>query len=450
MLAKVLTTRGRSADFSGEPVQVGASGNPGFDERLTREILQSERTRMLIVAGLSGSLVVIFPVLVLVFRQNYARIFGTAWAVQVIAVFVLLATYELVIRQVVGRRLEKGKFLPRRLRFLNAFVETSVPSILIVIASRQVDPVYPMQSATAYLYPVFIVLSTLRLDFRLSVFTGCVAAAEYVVLSAVFLRGSDVAAGTLFSLPPFYLAKGVTLVLAGFAAGFVADQIKHRVMSVFRGLEERQRIVNAFGQQVSPAIVEELLKQGPAIPSKRTFVCVLFMDIRDFTRLVEKKTPEEFVAYQNAVFGTAIEIVDRNHGVINQFMGDGFMATFGVPVATGRDCRNALTSACELLAAVKALSDSGRIPATRIGIGLHAGEAVSGNIGSQARQQYSISGNVVILASRIEQLNKDYGSQLLVSAEVLREVGEGDHDAKSLGLVQVKGRDEPIEIYRLA
>jgi VIT1/CCC1 family predicted Fe2+/Mn2+ transporter len=74
MLANVLTTRGRSADFSGEPVQVGASGNPGFDERLTREILQSERTRMLIVAGLSGSLVVIFPVLVLVFRQNYAGV----------------------------------------------------------------------------------------------------------------------------------------------------------------------------------------------------------------------------------------------------------------------------------------------------------------------------------------------------------------------------------------
>ena len=104
-------------------------------------------------------------------------------------------------------------------------------------------------------------------------------------------RRSEAAAGTLFSLPPFHLAKGVMLVLAGLAAGFVADQIKRRVMSVFLALEERQRIVNAFGQQVSPAIVEELLKQGPENPSKRTFVCVLFMDIRDFTRLVEKKRP---------------------------------------------------------------------------------------------------------------------------------------------------------------
>ena len=435
----------RSADFSSEPGQVGASGDLGFEERLTREILQSERTRMLILAGLSGSLAVVFPVYAV-----RSGIFGTAWALQVVAVFVLLASYELAIRQVVGRRLEQGKTLPRRLRFLNAFVETSVPSILILLGSRQVDPVYPLESAAAYLYPVFIVLSTLRLDFRLSVFTGCVAAVEYVILSFALVGGSEVAAGTLFSLPPFHLAKGVMLVLAGFAAGFVADQIKRRVMSVFLALEERQRIVNAFGQQVSPAIVEELLKQGPAIPSKRTFVCVLFMDIRDFTRLVEKKTPEEFVAYQNAVFGAAIEIVDRNHGVINQFLGDGFMATFGAPVATGRDCRNALSTARELLAAVKALSDSGRIPATSIGIGLHAGEAVSGNIGSQARQQYSISGNVVILAARIEQLNKDYGSQLLVSAEVLREAGEGDHGAEALGAVQVKGRDAPIEIYRLA
>jgi adenylate cyclase len=445
-----LTTPSQTAEVSGDPIHPGVSVDASLEERLTREILQSERTRMLILAGLSGSLAIVVPALVLLFRQDYVRIFGTEWAVQVVAVLVLLASYELAIRQIVGRRLEQGKTLPRWLRFCSAFVETSVPSILILLGSRQVDPVYLLQGAATYLYAVFIVLSTLRLDFMLSVFTGCVAAAQYVVLSAVVVPGSEVAAGTLFSWLPFYLAKGVMLVLAGFAAGFVADQIKRRVMRIFRAVEERQRIVSAFGQQVSPAIVEELLKQGPEIPSKRTFVCVLFMDIRGFTRLVEKKTPEEIVAYQNAVFSAAIEIVDRNQGVINQFVGDGFMATFGAPVATGRDCKNALRTARELLAAVKALSDSGRIPATSIGIGLHAGEAVSGNIGSQARQQYSISGNVVILASRIEQLNKERGSQLLVSAEVLREAGEDDNGAESLGLVQVKGRDEPIEIYRLA
>src|SRR3990172_6383691 len=139
MLAKTSTRPDRSADFSGEPGQVGASGDLSFEERLTREILQSERTRMLILAGLSGALVVVFPVYVLVFRHH--GIFGTAWALQVVAVLVLLASYELAIRQVVGRRLEHCKTLPRQLRFWNAFVETSVPSILILLGSRQVDPV---------------------------------------------------------------------------------------------------------------------------------------------------------------------------------------------------------------------------------------------------------------------------------------------------------------------
>src|SRR5262245_2712842 len=231
----------RSADISSEPAQVGASGILGFEERLTREILRSERTRMLILAGLSGWLVVTFPVYAL-----RSGIFGTAWALQVVAVFVLLASYELVIRQVVGRRLEQGKTLPRRLRFLNALVETSVPSCLILLGSRQVDPVYPLESAAAHMYPVFIVLSTLRLDFRLSVFTGCVAAVEYVILSFALVGGSEVAAGTLFSLPPFHLAKGVMLVLAGFAAGFVADQIKRprheRVSGAGGAPAHRQRI----------------------------------------------------------------------------------------------------------------------------------------------------------------------------------------------------------------
>jgi len=85
-----------------------------------------------------------------------------------------------------------------------------------------------------------------------------------------------------------------------------------------------------------------------------------------------------------------------------------------------------------------------------VGIGLHAGEAVTGNIGSAQRQQYSITGDVVILASRIEQLNKDYGSQILVSREVLEGAGEAPPPGAALGPVTVKGREQPIELFRLA
>jgi adenylate cyclase len=405
---------------------------------------------MAILAGLLGVLIVFFGLFYALFHTEYLeRFLPSAAFFYIIAVIALLLCYELAIRYRIGRWLEQDRSVPGALRYLNAFVETSVPSILILLVSREINPVYVLQSAAGLLYGVFIVLSTLRLDFRLSVFTGLVAAVEYVVLSRAYL-GAGAAAGTPFEAPPFYLAKGAMLALAGFAAGFVAHQLKRRVSNAYRALQERQRVLSAFGQQVSPAIVEELLKSGPEIASRRSFVCVMFMDIRNFTPLVEKKSPEEIVALQNLVFGEAIDIVNRNHGIINQFLGDGFMATFGAPLATGRDCGNALAAARELVEGIRGLSASGRIPPITIGIGLHAGEAVSGNVGSALRKQYSITGNVVILASRIEQLNKDYGSQILASGEVLAAAGEQARGNQPLGAVHVKGREEPIEIYRFA
>jgi adenylate cyclase len=430
-----------------------------FEEHFAREIIRSERARMAILAGLLGVLTAFYGLGYALFRKDYLLRFLTpAVFFYIIAVVILLLCYELAIRHLFGRWLQQGTGVPGVFRYLNAFVETSVPSVLILLVSREINPQYVLQSPLSFLYAVFIVLATLRLDFKLCVFTGLVAATEYVALSFAYIGagggvvggGASTVARTPFEAPPFYLAKGAMLVLAGLAAGFVAHQLKRRIGNAYRALQERERIVSAFGQQVSPAIAEELLKRGSGLESRRGFVCIMFMDIRDFTPTVERMTPEQIVAFQNAVFGEAIEAVNRHHGVINQFLGDGFMATFGAPLPTGEDCRNALAAARELVERVAALSASGRIPPTRIGIGLHAGEAVSGNVGSEQRKQYSITGNVVILAARIEQLNKAYGSQLLVSAEVIGAAGDLAKDAVPIGPVQVKGRNEPIEIYRLA
>ena len=431
-----------------------------FEDHLAREIIHSERMRMAILAGLLGALLVFYGLGYALLRNDYPplRFLTPAAFLYMIAVIALLLCYELAIRYLIGRWLRQGRGVPGALRYLNAFVETSIPSLLILLVSREIDPLYVLQSPLGLLYAVFIVLSTLRLDFRLSVFTGLVAAAEYVALSFAYIGvGSGMldgaaraAAGTPFEARPFYVAKGAMLLLAGLAAGFVANQLKRRVSNVFRAQEERQRIVSAFGQQVSPAVVEHLLKAGPAIASTRSFVCIMFMDIRNFTPLVESKSPEEIVAFQNIVFAEAVDVVNRNHGIINQFLGDGFMATFGAPLATGRDCGNALAAARELVAGMRRLSDAGRIPPITIGVGLHAGEAVTGNVGSALRKQYSITGNVVILASRIEQLNKEYGSQIFVSREVLESAGENTAAASVLGPVKVKGREQPIELFRLA
>ena len=423
-----------------------------FEDHLAREIIQSERVRMAILAGLLGALIAFYVLGYALSRvDELLRFLTPAVFAYIIAVIALLLCYELALRHLIGGWLRRGKAVPGALRYLNALVETSVPSILIYLVSREIDPKYVLQSPLSVLYAVFIVLSTLRLDFRLSVFTGLVAAVEYVALSFAYLGGGGgAAAGTPLGALPFYVAKGAMLLLAGLAAAFVAHQLKRRVGNAYRTLQERQRMLSAFGQQVSPAIAEELLKAGPEIASRSNFVCVMFMDIRNFTPLVERKSPTEIVAFQNVVFAEAVEVVNRNHGIINQFLGDGFMATFGAPVAGERDCANALAAAREMAEAIRRLGEEGRIPRIEIGIGLHAGEAVSGNIGSALRKQYSITGNVVILASRIEQLNKNYGSRILVSAEVLAAAGEAAAASAALGPVHVKGREQPIELFRLA
>ncbi len=440
------------SDAAGRATRTPASSVGAFEDHLAREILQSERMRLAILAGIFALLMVVFPLFALVFREDYLRNFRSVGMIgYALGVAAALVAYELLMRCILGRQLAAGRTPSPLLRFWNAFIETSVPTVLMLVLGQYAHAVLVLQGPAAFLYAVFIVLSTLRLDIRLSVFTGFVAAAEFVALSfLVAAAETDSATPEVLIAPGFVLMKGVMLLLAGVAAGFVAAQLRRRIVKAFYASEERQRIVNAFGQQVSPEVVDELLRQGPEIASRRSFVCVMFMDIRDFTQLVEHRSPEEIVAIQNAVFGAAVEVVNRHHGIINQFLGDGFMATFGAPLVTPEDCRNAVAAARELVARVKALTDAGRIPPAAVGIGLHAGEAVSGNVGPALRKQYSITGNVVILASRIEQLNKDYGSQLLISGEVLQACGDQGAGAVPLGPVRVKGREQPIELYRLA
>jgi adenylate cyclase len=411
-----------------------------FEAYLGREMVESERLRMAILAGLFALIAILVVVFTWAFRDSPVPFLPTAeMQARILELMGGLIVYELLARAMLGRMQRRGATPPTVLRYLNALVETSVPSLLILVLTREFQPMAVLLGPAVFLYAAFIVLSTLRLDFALSAFTGLVAAAGFGGLSLHFASPDTGDILARLSAPNFVLAKATMLLLCGVVAGLVALQLRRRIGRAFRALRERERVVSAFGQQVSPAIVDEILRQGPELRSRRSFVCVMFMDIRDFTRQVEHRSPEEIVAFQNRVFSVAAEVVNRHRGVINQFLGDGFMATFGAPVATGEDCRNAVAAARELVARA----------GTRIGIGLHAGDAVTGNIGSAERRQYSVTGNVVILASRIEQLNKEFGSQLLVSREVLERCGDEGRGAQPLGPVQVKGRDDPVEVHRL-
>ena len=175
----------------------------------------------------------------------------------------------------------------------------------------------------------------------------------------------------------------------------------------------------------------------------------MFLDIRGFTSWAEKRDPEEIIKFQNKVFGFMIDIVNDFNGNINQLLGDGFMATFGAPKTSGNDCQNALDAALKIITKLNKNIEAREIENTRIGIGLHAGYVVTGNVGTEMRKQYSITGNTVILASRLEQLNKEFGSQLIISKEVHDKLERFDGGDRFKEVI-VKGRRKPIEILTVA
>ena len=214
--------------------------------------------------------------------------------------------------------------------------------------------------------------------------------------------------------------------------------------------DERNEIVQLFGQHTAPAVVDALLRVGADATTRRHHVCVMFLDIRDFTAFSEQHTPEEIVEYLNALFEFTIDLINRHHGIVHQLLGDGFMAIFGAPLSYGNDCQHAVLAALSILRRVERACAAGIIPPTRLGIGLHAGEVVAGTVGSVIHKEYKVTGDAVNLAARIENLTKQYDAQLLASEAVWEALEPGRFTGSSIGSVDVRGRAEGVHLYKLA
>ncbi|MDP1534438.1 MAG: adenylate/guanylate cyclase domain-containing protein, partial [Rubrivivax sp.] len=336
---------------------------------------------------------------------------------------------------------------PRVGRFANALIETSLPAAVIISLSHYMDPLLVCSFWPPLLYFIFILLSTLRLDFWLSVWTGSVAALQQIVLVLWLVPlepWGNIPQETLL----FHFSRTLVLFACGLVAGFVATSLRAQFEKSVRAVAARDRVTNLFGQHVSPAVVDRLLATRTDPPSEMRTVCVLFLDIRGFTAMTRKRSAEETVALLNAFFAEMIEVVDRNNGIINKFLGDGFLALFGAPLADPSAATNALAAARGMLDAVDAWSRDRPAQALRIGIGIHIGEAVTGTVGSPQRKEYTVIGDTVNLAARLEQLTKETGSRLLVS-DAVRDAAQID-GATDLGPMAIRGYDEGVRVWRLA
>ena len=253
-----------------------------------------------------------------------------------------VAAYEWAVRTAIGWVIEHRRRPPIALRFVNAFVETSLPTVMLFLAVPLMGPRDALGSPAFLLYFFFIMLSVLRLDVRLCLFTGLVAAVEHFIF--VHLAIGTVATGaqaSFYQTPVFNISRSLILFVAGAVAALLAGQIKRQVEDSLETVQERDRAVRIFGQYVSPQIAEKLLHQPVEFGGELRNVCVMFLDIRNFSSYAAGAKPEAVMAYLNTLFDFMIDVVNEYHGIINKFLGDGFMAVFGAPIDDAERCAHA-------------------------------------------------------------------------------------------------------------
>jgi adenylate cyclase len=216
---------------------------------------------------------------------------------------------------------------------------------------------------------------------------------------------------------------------------------------------EKRQVKQVFSRFVSRDVFDQLMAD-PArarLGGERREMTVLFSDIRGFTTFSEKGRPEEIVRQLNEYFTQMVAVLFRHGGTIDKFVGDMVMALFGAPLADPDHAEHAVSAALGMIAELAVLNArwaaEGR-PVLDIGVGVNTGEMVAGNIGSDTIMSYTVIGDAVNLGSRLESLNKQYATHIIISDETRKRL-KGRYDMKSLGSVVVKGKTEPVAIFEV-
>jgi adenylate cyclase len=417
-----------------------------FDHALTREILSTELIRIKALIATAAGLGAILWTIYVFEPEAISRVWmGHLKPSYLYSILVPFILFELWVHAMIRRHIRLDHDVPVLRRYLGAFIETSMPTVALALHIDNMGSAQALGFVAPFVYFIFIILSTLRLDFWLSSFTGLVAATELLGMAMYYHPPGDFdPAPNLF----YHAARSMIILVCGVLAGAVGHQLRRQFEASIKAATARDRITNLFGQHVSPQVVERLMLEGKGAESDIRRVAVMFVDFRSFTAGARERSPQEVVDRLDGAFAILVDILDRHGGIVNKFLGDGFLALFGAPLEAEDAAHRAVAAAREMLDANDRVNKATHWP-LRIGIGVHIGEVVAGSIGSPRRKEYTVIGDTVNFAARIEALNKEFNSQFLISQAVREALGDDGKDAVALGEVPIRGYDRPMAVWQL-
>src|SRR6185312_10025221 len=232
----------------------------------------------------------------------------------------------------------------------------------------------------------------------------------------------------------------------------IAEQEQAGLLIIVEDITEAKRVQGAMRRFMTQEVVDQIMSRDDELLfGAACEASVLFADIRNFTTLAEKLSPRDTVDMLNEIFTELFEAVAANGGVLDKFIGDALMAVYGAPLSSGRDPLNAVESAVTMIGMVDGINARAQargLPEVRLGVGIGSGEMVAGAIGSPKRMDYTVIGDSVNLASRLEGITKVYKVGIVVCEETAR-AGEGAYPLRELDTIRVRGRSRPARVFQV-
>jgi adenylate cyclase len=426
-----------------------------FTKQFELETLQSEKLRAGILAAFAlftGLYILVINFLIQQDKTNAQIHFDPPYTL--LLLLAGLFVYEIIANRLLHYRARKfGKSIHPNFKYINAFIEIiSITTMLYVYTVYFKHNSLLSDIIMVSLFYLIVFLSAFYLDPYICLATGIIAAGGYTLLHVINRKAdsSFMIAEEILYNKYFAYATGILLFLCGIAAAFMANQLQKGIQRTIQLVEDENKLFNLFSRQISKEVAQELLDKDGKVPTELRFVSVMFIDIRNFTVYAETQEPQVIMDFQNNFFAIITAVVHKYEGIVNQFLGDGCMVTFGAPLTVNNPTTNAVNAALEINKIIDDKIEKKEMRPFTIGMGIHCGKAVTGNIGTTLKSEYTITGSVVILASRIESENKLYQSKILISKEALEAASISGLEAVSMGEASLKGWSHPIELYKLA
>jgi class 3 adenylate cyclase len=276
---------------------------------------------------------------------------------------------------------------------------------------------------------------------------------DYIVDWRDLPTGADAEAFKALFFNENFIGRGsrfqeiIALLLVTLLVAMATRRARGIVQRQAEGERERQIVSRTFGRYVPQAVAESLIAGDGTLEPVQRDASVLFVDIEKFTTIAEALPPSSVVDMLNDYFDAVSDAIVRHGGVINQFQGDAVLATFNVPVEDENHARNAVQAALAICGAVQGRSFAGQNLNVRVGV--NTGPLVAGSVGSRGRQNYTVHGDAVNLAARLESMNKEFGTRILLSEVTVGLAGDG-FAFRQVGEAEVRGKTGRVRLFTVA